>query len=147
MKVAIYDFKLKVFSDNDFVGHPSMKAPPSEKPPPVPPPIDSSSSNIDEDIDKLNSRSLFKFMFVRHPFYRLASTFQFMFVRDGIPPKKNVELIRNYQKKHMKLDDKDLVFFPNVSFAIFTEFLLHQAQNKNRSFDSVSNLPPEAIHW
>ena len=52
MKVAIYDFKLKVFSDNDFVGHPSMKAPPSEKPPPVPPLIDSSSSNIDEDIDK-----------------------------------------------------------------------------------------------
>merc|ERR1719189_2086907 len=41
-----------VFSDNDFVGHPSMKAPPSEKPPPVPPPIDSSSSNIDEEIDK-----------------------------------------------------------------------------------------------
>ena len=49
--VTIFALKLKVFSDNDFVGHPSMKAPPSEKPPPVPPPIDS-SSNIDEEIDK-----------------------------------------------------------------------------------------------
>ena len=104
-------------------------------------------AKTNEDIDKLNNRSLFKFMFVRHPFYRLASTFQFMFVRDGMPPKKNVELIRNYQQKHMKFDDKDLVSFTNVPFAIFTEFLLHQAQNKNRSFDSVSNLPPEAIHW
>ena len=52
MDVTIFALKLKVFSDNDFVGHPSMKAPPSEKPPPVPPPIDSSSSNIDEEIDK-----------------------------------------------------------------------------------------------
>ena len=52
VEVTIYPLKLKVFSDNDFVGHPSMKAPPSEKPPPVPPPIDSSSSNIDEEIDK-----------------------------------------------------------------------------------------------
>ena len=51
MDVTIFALKLKVFSDNDFVGHPSMKAPPSEKPPPVPPPIDS-SSNIDEEIDK-----------------------------------------------------------------------------------------------
>ena len=47
----------------------------------------------------------------------------------------------------MNLVDKDLVSFTNVSFEMFTEFLLHQAQNKNRSFDSVSNLPPEAIHW
>ena len=52
MRVTIYVLKWQVFSDNDFVGHPSMKAPPSEKPPPVPPPIDSSSSNIDEEIDK-----------------------------------------------------------------------------------------------
>ena len=41
-----------VFSDNDFVGHKSMKAPPSEKPPPVPPINDAMSSNIDEEIDK-----------------------------------------------------------------------------------------------
>ena len=56
-------------------------------------------AKTNEDIDKLNSRSLFKFMFVRHPFYRLASTFQFMFVRDGIPPKKKCRTHTKLSKK------------------------------------------------
>ena len=50
--MVLFSSTFQVFSGDDFVGHKSMKAPPSEKPPPVPPINDAVSSNIDEEIDK-----------------------------------------------------------------------------------------------
>ena len=50
--LILHSSTFQVFSGDDFVGHKSTKAPPSEKPPPVPPINDALSSNIDEEIDK-----------------------------------------------------------------------------------------------
>ena len=96
-----------------------------------------------QDMDKLNNLPSLRFLFVRHPFYRLASCYQM--INDE---KKFLRIIGNYQLYHMNLEGNELAYTKSfISFSTFVEFILHEAQNKNASFDSISNYSPEAIHW
>lgn len=96
------------------------------------------------DMDKLNDLSLFKMVVIRHPFSRLASCYQMMY-----RGQRWLKMIGDYQRIHMKYDVKDTVSNTptNMSFPTFVEFVLHEAQNENESFDSISNYSPQALHW
>ena len=96
-----------------------------------------------QQMDALNDLSVFKFIFTRHPFDRLGSCYRM--IRNK---QKFLSLIGNYQLNHMNLGVKDLVsrkgFMP---FSTFVEFVIHEAENKNESFDAISNYSPDAVHW
>ena len=48
----------------------------------------------------------------------------------------------------MNLEGNELAYTKSfISFSTFVEFILHEAQNKNATFDSISKYSPEAIHW
>ena len=96
-----------------------------------------------QQMDALNDLSLFKFIFIRHPFDRLGSCYRMMRTEQYF-----LKIIGDYQLNYMNFDVKDLVsskgFMP---FSTFVEFIIHEAENKNESFDAISNYPPHAVHW
>ena len=96
-----------------------------------------------QHMNEVNDLSLFKFLFVRHPFDRLASCYQMIHTE-----KYFLKIIGNYQLNYMNFDAKDLVSIKGfMAFSTFAEFVIHEAENENASFDEISNYSPHAVHW
>ena len=114
-----------------------------------------------EELSQLNNLNIVKFMFVRHPFERLASAYNDKFViHKNIPYESRadgttvtveeayISYIRDYQKKYMNmtsvdtcLDDSSLEF----KFSCFVEYVMDSTRNEEK-MTSVNGQNKD-IHW
>ena len=116
-----------------------------------------------EELTRLNNLNIVKFMFVRHPFERLASAYNDKFViykNLTYPPESRadgtkvtvaeayISYIRDYQKKYMNmtsvdtcLDDSSLEF----KFSCFVEYVMDSTRNEEK-MTSVNGQNKD-IHW
>ena len=113
-----------------------------------------------EELSQLNNLNIVKFMFVRHPFERLASAYNDKFVIHKNEPSENlpgtevttgeafVGYIRDYQKKYMNmtsvntcLDDSSL----ELKFSCFVEYVIDSTRDEEKMTD-VSGQNYD-IHW
>ena len=115
-----------------------------------------------KELSQLNNLNIFKFMFVRHPFERLASAYNDKFVAhtknytyksraDGTKvtvEEAYITHIRDYQKKFMNmasvdtcLDESSLEF----KFSCFVEYVLDSTRNEEKMANVFGQYM--VIHW
>ena len=96
------------------------------------------------DIDTLNKLNMtfpFKFMFVRHPFARLASAYHDKFVINQ--KKEYFDYVRRYQLDYMNFNSTySCLSNGKLNFSCFIDFVLHEASNDNMTFDMECS-----THW
>ena len=114
-----------------------------------------------EELSQLNNLNIVKFMFVRHPFERLASAYNDKFViHKNIPYESRadgttvtveeayISYIRDYQRKYMNmtyvdtcLDESSLEF----KFSCFVEYVLDSTRTEEKMTDVFGQT--KDIHW
>ena len=108
------------------------------------------------DLAQLNSLNIVKFIFVRHPFERLASAYndKFVIYRNATGFQKDVKLgefylnkIRSYQENYMNMTSSNLCFadsYLEFTFFCFIEYVLDSTNNEKLLSHVYS---PIQIHW
>ena len=115
------------------------------------------ANNIDE-FTQLDSLNIVKFMFVRHPFERLASAYNNKFVdqenkscvlreKDTSTPVYDAYInhMRHYQKRYMNMSSSDACIAEcanGLKFSCFVEYVLVATENP----ETLQNLNKD-IHW